>query len=417
VTAEELAGRAPGERVRLLPRNAVRDTLISIFAGALVSLLISVALPAAWRWNVLAYGTLIGFLINCFCQFFHFAYQRWAVRSGAEPSRLVLAGLYFLGGVLGWLLATAIAIGVGLVPARFMRGLAPHFVPIAGALAIVIGLLFYTWGRMEDRLRRSVARLKEHEFAEKELELAREIQKRLLPPQEMEGDGYRLAARNVAARFVAGDFYDVFRLADGAVGVVVADVSGKGMGASLIMASVKAVLPLIAADRSVEETLTELNRKLVSQLGPREFVALAYLRYETTGAFTLGNAGLPDPYLLAAGEPPRALSVPGERMPLGVRRESRYEALSGRLTPGDRVLLLTDGLPEAMMATDEPMGYPALESLLETSDSEPPSDFLDGLFRRVREATVPTIQDDLTALVLERRGAGVNAESLHSGQR
>jgi sigma-B regulation protein RsbU (phosphoserine phosphatase) len=236
----------------------------------------------------------------------------------------------------------------------------------------------------------------------------------------MEADGYRLAARNVAARFVAGDFYDVFRLADGAVGVVVADVSGKGMGASLIMASVKAVLPLIAAERSVEETLTELNRKLVSQLGPREFVALAYLRYETTGAFTLGNAGLPDPYLLAAGEPPRALSVPGERMPLGVRRESRYEALSGRLAPGERVLLLTDGLPEAMMATDEPMGYPALESLLEASDSEPPSDFLDRLFRQVREATVPTIQDDLTALVLERRGPGgpgVNAESLHSGQR
>jgi phosphoserine phosphatase RsbU/P len=280
----------------------------------------------------------------------------------------------------------------------------------------VIGLLFYTWGRMEDRLRKSVERLKEHEYAEKELELAREIQQRLLPPQEMEGDGYRLAARNVAARFVAGDFYDVFRLADGAVGVVVADVAGKGMGASLIMASVKAVLPLIAADRSVEETLTELNRKLVSQLGPREFVALAYLKYERSGAFTLGNAGLPDPYRLASGEAPRPLSVPGERMPLGVRRESRYEALSGHLEPGERVILLTDGLPEALTAADEPMGYPALESFLAVSDSAAPSDFLDNLFRRVREASVPTIQDDLTALVLERRQAGVNAESLHSGQ-
>jgi sigma-B regulation protein RsbU (phosphoserine phosphatase) len=300
------------------------------------------------------------------------------------------------------------------VPLRTIRVLLPYFGVISGGVAIVVGLLFYTFGVLQERLRESVERLKEHEFAEKELELAREIQKRLLPPPELEGDTWRLAARNVAAHFVAGDFYDVFPLADGAVGVVVADVAGKGMGASLIMASVKAVLPLIAADRSVEETLAELNRKLVAELGPREFVALAYLKYETSGAFTLGNAGLPDPYRLAAGEPPRALSVPGERMPLGVRRESRYEALSGRLESGERVILLTDGLPEALMATDEPMGYPALESFLAASDSAAPSDFLDRLFRRVREASVPTIQDDLTALVLERRG--VNAESLHSGQ-
>jgi sigma-B regulation protein RsbU (phosphoserine phosphatase) len=166
------------------------------------------------------------------------------------------------------------------------------------------------------------------------------------------------------------------------------------------------VLPLIAADRSVEETLTELNRTLVSQLGPREFVALAYLKYETSGAFRLGNAGLPDPYLLSAGEPPRALSVPGERMPLGVRRGAQYEALAGRLASGERVLLLTDGLPEAMTAAEEPIGYTALEGFLAASDPAPPSDFLDGLFRSVREATVPAIQDDLTALVLERRIPG-----------
>jgi serine phosphatase RsbU (regulator of sigma subunit) len=175
------------------------------------------------------------------------------------------------------------------------------------------------------------------------------------------------------------------------------------MGASLIMASVKAVLPLIAADRTVEETLGELNRKLVGELGPREFVALAYLRYEPDGRFTLGNAGLPDPYRLVAGASPRALSVPGQRLPLGAKRDVRYDALAGRLEQGERVLLLTDGLPEAMTAADEPIGYPALETLLSASDSVAPSDFLEALFRRVREATVATIQDDLTALIIERR--------------
>jgi len=396
-----------------LPDSSVskllRRSLVSAFVGIAMVFLATFDVSLPLRGRLLAYGALGGFFINLSCYQLARMYGPWIARKAPRHERILLAALYFVGGCMGFALATLVATAVSLVPLRTIRVLLPYFGVISGGVAIVVGLLFYTFGVLQERLRESVERLKEHEFAEKELELAREIQKRLLPPPELEGDTWRLAARNVAAHFVAGDFYDVFPLADGAVGVVVADVAGKGMGASLIMASVKAVLPLIAADRSVEETLAELNRKLVAELGPREFVALAYLRYETSGAFTLGNAGLPDPYRLAAGEPPRALSVPGERMPLGVRRESRYEALSGRLEPGERVILLTDGLPEALMATDEPMGYPALESFLAASDSAAPSDFLDRLFRRVREASVPTIQDDLTALVLERRlGSGLH---------
>ena len=188
----------------------------------------------------------------------------------------------------------------------------------------------------------------------------------------------------MAARFVAGDFYDVFHLTDGAVGVVVADVAGKGIGASLVMASVKAVLPLIAADRTVEETLGALNRKLSVDLGPRDFVALAYLRYEKSGAFTLGNAGLPTrisfrPARPRGRSPCRANGCRSEPV-----SESRYGSLSGRLEPGERLLLLTDGLPEALMATDEPLGYPAFEALLAASDSDARR-ILDGLFRQVRE--------------------------------
>ena len=396
-----------------LPDSSVskllRRSLVSAFVGIAMVFLATFDVSLPLRGRLLAYGALGGFFINLSCYLLGRTYGPWIARKAPRHERILLAALYFVGGCMGFALATLVATAVSLVPLRTIRVLLPYFGVISGGVAIVVGLLFYTFGVLQERLRESVERLKEHEFAEKELELAREIQKRLLPPPELEGDTWRLAARNVAAHFVAGDFYDVFPLADGAVGVVVADVAGKGMGASLIMASVKAVLPLIAADRSVEQTLAELNRKLVAELGPREFVALAYLRYETSGAFTLGNAGLPDPYRLAAGEPPRALSVPGERMPLGVRRESRYEALSGRLEPGERVILLTDGLPEALMATDEPMGYPALESFLAASDSAAPSDFLDRLFRRVREASVPTIQDDLTALVLERRlGSGLH---------
>ncbi len=139
---------------------------------------------------------------------------------------------------------------------------------ITVGLAIVFGLTVASFERMKERLAESITRLKDTELAERELELARDLQSRLLPPPEIEGEGYRVAARNLAARVVAGDFYDVFRLSDGAVGLTVADVAGKGMAASLIMASAKARLPLLAADRPAEETLRELNRTLAAELSP-----------------------------------------------------------------------------------------------------------------------------------------------------
>jgi len=387
-------------------RGFAKDGAISIAVGMGIALMISITMPSAWRPRVLAYGALIGIVINFFCHVLHKIYSRRLLREGAEPSRFALAAIFFVGGVIGWLLATRLAIAMSLVPASYFRDLLPYFIPASGAMAIVIGLLFYTYGRMQERLRDNITQLKEAEFAQKELELARSIQSRLLPPGEMEGDGWRLAARNDAARFVAGDFYDVFRLGDGALGVVVADVAGKGVGASLIMASVKAVLPFLASERSVEETLSVLNRRLVAELAAREFVALLYMRYEPDGRFRFGNAGLPDPYLLRSGGRPEPLSAPGPRLPLGVRKDVAYRALEGRLEPGEKLVLLTDGLPEAVTSAGEPIGYPALESLMLTGNSASPSDYVDGLFGRLHEATVPAIEDDWTALVLERVESG-----------
>jgi len=401
---EVTPGGAAAVRPNVKPQNILRDTVISVAIGIGISLFISLAQPAEFRLRILGYGAIMGAFINFFCQAFDYAYRRWGLKPGSEPSRIALGGLFFVGGCLGWLVSTLVAIQLTLVPARFLRNLFPSFIPISGGIAIVIGLLFYTFGLMQERLRKSVERVKETEFAEKELDLARSIQKRLLPPTEIDGETWRIAARNLAARFVAGDFYDVFPLSDGAVGVAVADVSGKGMGASLIMASVKAVLPLLAEQRSVAETLTELNRRLVLELGPREFVALAFVRYHPDGSFALANAGLPDPYRLRPGQPPLALSAPGPRLPLGLKAKLEYASLDGRLEPGEKLLLFTDGLPEAPSSPGEPLGYVALERLFDGDGSgASPSVFLDGLFARVHGETSTVLEDDWTALALERK--------------
>jgi len=384
---------------------AARSTIVSVFIGVAVVFLTTISKHELWGGRLLLYGALVGFTVYVFCHVLDNAVGDRIRRRKIVPDKLVGVPIYFVGGSLGVLTATFLLNAAGLMPftmdARDLR----IALLISGGIAIAAGLLFYTFGVMRTRLRESIIRIKEQEFAEKELAVAREIQSRLLPPPEIPGDGYRISARNLAARFVAGDFYDVFRLSDGALGIVVADVSGKGMGASLIMASVKAVLPLIAEGRRTGETLTQLNRKLHAELGAREFVALAYARYEPAArALELSNAGLPDPYRLASGRDAEPLSVPGPRLPLGARKEIVYESMAIAMNEGERLLFMTDGLPEAPTASGDPLGYEVLQSLIPKAAPSTGA-LLDSLFAAVRKATSPDLADDWTALVLEVGGA------------
>ena len=257
--------------------------------------------------------------------------------------------------------------------------------------------------RTQEAELRALKAQREQELAARELELARTIQQRLLPPVRLEGAGFRVAARNLPAQFVAGDFYDFFELPDGSLAVVVADVAGKGVGASLIMASVKSILPLVAADRTVTGTLSVLNAKLAEELAPREFVALCLARFQPAeGIVEIANAGLPDPYLLDGNGGHSAVIVPGPRLPLGVRDEISYESSLLTMASGERLFLLSDGLPEAADEIGEPLGYAKLESLLDHQAGSP-EEWLDRLLERFESVAARGAQDDVTALVLEAR--------------
>jgi serine phosphatase RsbU (regulator of sigma subunit) len=394
------------------PPFSWREHLSGLILGAAiglgVGLLLSLGNRPGERWISLVFGTLVGIWISLVARFLE-----WLLHARLEPltgarRTLAYAILFFFSGAVAWTLTTVLINALFGLHLPLLAHINLLSIGITVGLAIVFGLAIASFERMKDRLAESVARLKEVEFAERELRLARDLQSRLLPPPEIVGEGYRVAARNLAARVVAGDFYDVFRLPDGAVGLAVADVAGKGMAASLIMASAKARLPLLAADRPAEQTLRELNRALAAELSPREFVALAFLRYDPErGTATLVNAGLPDPYLLRTGEPPLPLAVPGPRLPLGARREVLYERLEISLQPGDRLLMLTDGLAEAPTSDGEPLGYSALADLMASIPVPPtPLAWIDSLFDRIRTATQPSLEDDWTALLLERTAAG-----------
>jgi serine phosphatase RsbU (regulator of sigma subunit) len=266
--------------------------------------------------------------------------------------------------------------------------------------------------------RRLLDDLRQQELSLRELELARDIQRRLLPPARVECRNVTVVSRWYPARFVAGDFYDVLRHPDGSAGVVVADVAGKGFGASVIMASVKAMTPFIAAEQGVADTLRELNRRLCGELGRGQFVALAYARVSPDAATVeLASAGMPDPFVVPAGGGAAVpLEVPGARLPLGIRADVPYTSVTCPLGPDARLLLFSDGLPEARRPSGEPLGYEGLAALLSRSrggTGRPArlarleiEDWLDDVVEEAQRLTGPSLDDDWTAVAVESRREG-----------
>lgn len=198
------------------------------------------------------------------------------------------------------------------------------------------------------------------------------------------------------------DFFDVFQYGDGSIGVAVADVAGKGMAASLIMASVKAVLPLLAMNRPVDEAMSALSTKLSGELTKREFVALVLARFDpATGEVSLVNAGLPDPYVVRRDGSVEIIEVTGPRLPLGMRRDIDYVSRQLNLAPGDSLLMLSDGLPEATTDTEgAQLGYERLAEIIRSAGAD-----VDAILARIHAETTEIRDDDQTVVSLQRVAA------------
>jgi serine phosphatase RsbU (regulator of sigma subunit) len=249
-------------------------------------------------------------------------------------------------------------------------------------------------------LREAQARCAEQEVLARELQLAHEIQTRMLPSVLPSLPGYDLGARSIPARMVGGDFYDVFPLDSERLGIAIGDVSGKGIPAALLMGLTCALLRVEAHHAgSPEEVVANVNRHLLER-NSEEFVTLLYgVLYGRSGVFSYARAGHELP-IIANGR--ITTQAPMEHsLPLGLFEDLRLDLQTVTLPPKSTLLLYTDGVTEAFHPERGAFGEPRLKEILAAEPDEPSQVLCDRILDIVAAYSGDAaLQDDITVVAV-----------------
>jgi serine phosphatase RsbU (regulator of sigma subunit) len=255
-------------------------------------------------------------------------------------------------------------------------------------------------------LKAAQAELIEKERLEHELELAATAQQNLLPRQLPQHTSYHFAAYQTPARLVGGDFYDVIDLDNEHVGLLLADVADKGLHAALIMAVTRTLFR-----REAKQSLSPSQVALAVHHGMLDiapdhdsFVTAFYgVLHRPSGKLTYVRAAQERPLLVRQGHP--ATQLPGDGRFLGMLPELKLAEYTVRLRPNDRLLLFSDGVPDAINQRDEPYGNRRLVQALNRAAHLPANDLAQAIVNSVADWSqgVPAF-DDLTLLVMEVEG-------------
>ena len=269
--------------------------------------------------------------------------------------------------------------------------------------------------RVAQLVREQQAEAKERERIQQELEVAALIQHTLLPRQLPQRPGWGVDAFYRPAREVGGDFYDFIDLADGRLGVVIGDVTDKGVPAALVMATCRSMLRAAAVRHdSPGAVLAEVNDALVDEIPPAMFVTCLYAIVDTdTGLMTIANAGHNLPYIRTGGG---VTELRATGMPLGLMPGMDYEERSQSLVDGDVMVLSSDGITEAHDSDGEMYGFSRL--LGRISAPAPDGDFVAAVVNDVERHTGADAEqeDDITLVVVRRTAsARVAAETFAVG--
>ena len=245
----------------------------------------------------------------------------------------------------------------------------------------------------------------EKERIQRELQIGRDIQRSMLPIAPPLLDGVSIAALNIPAMEVGGDFYTFIEYSPRKVGIIVGDIVGKGVAGAINMAATISSLRLIAEEsESVAEAMEWLNRYLVRSPATRSFAAVTFSVLDLDSrTLRWSNAGLPEPVLVPARGPVRFLEMEAYPLPPGASDRSDYRESSHSLRPGDTVVFVTDGVIEARPAGDsgDEFGFDRLLRVLDDHRRENPDTLLFSLADELNTyCGGADYEDDITAVAV-----------------
>jgi phosphoserine phosphatase RsbU/P len=261
----------------------------------------------------------------------------------------------------------------------------------------VLGMALY---RVQLELRAS-----RHELARKQAELnfAREVQQALFPRQFPIDGGLDFAGICLPASGISGDYYDVLRLSDGRLAFAIADISGKGISAAILMSNLHAGLrTLAAAGHSPSDVCLQLNHHLHEVTEGFRFATLFYAEWNPAERrLRYINAGHNAPFLFGANGTRRlAASSP----PLGIFNEGKFVEDSLDLQAGDMIVLFSDGVTEAGQQRDNEFGESRLQAVVEAGRAEPLVEIQERVLVALRGWVGEDLEDDMTLLLVRAGG-------------
>jgi serine phosphatase RsbU (regulator of sigma subunit) len=332
--------------------------------------------------------------------------RRWP--PGIPPRHADVEGVDLRAGLWAPLIAERRQVGLMIVHTTHKSRFLPAEIALLKTFATQAAVALQR-AELIERLRANIAELETAQAAlvrqermEREMELARQVQQSVLPRVFPSVAGYTFAAGNEPAREVGGDFYDVIALDDEHIGVVIADVSGKGMPAALYMALTRSLLLAEARrERSPCQALLNVNR-LLRELGdPRMFVTVFYgVITLSTRRLTFARAGHDYPLLLRDDS---ATYLEGSGTVLGFFDSNELFLTEEHLilAPGDHLVLYTDGLTDALDATGDRFGMERLAALFQSYARCSAPDLCAATFADLRSYQAGAEQyDDMTLLVV-----------------
>ncbi len=349
-------------------------------------------------------------------------YQYFVGRSDIQSEVLVKV-IYFLGGM--FVLAELVSLVIGFVISRritrsvhdmyqgtlaLQKGDLQHRIPVRRKDQL--GLLAYSFNQMSASITRLLEEVSEKKRLEQELEIAREVQATLFPKQLPHPRGMAIFGGCEPARVVSGDYYDFIVEDEARLDIVVADISGKGISAALLMANLQAAmrnqLLSIKHDRpediekSLADVVAHLNQQIYLNSPAEKYATLFLSRYDAeTRRLSYCNAGHLPPILLD-GQGVQMLEPTG--MVVGLLQNASYQAKSVELLPGSTLAIFTDGVTEAVNGTDEEFGDDRLLEALKGSRTRMPEGIYKFVIEQIRAWQGDLPQHDDITLIIAKAG-------------